>query len=100
MAQLDRFLSVMLANSAESILLVESDVATLQKDGVPRPITRQPLTAQQLLALLREIAPESAAAELAGGTPTEFNYTNEQSTFAVTRSEEHTSELQSPCNLV
>ena len=53
MAQLDRFLSVMVTNNAESILLVESDVATLQKDGVARPITRQPLTAQQLLALLQ-----------------------------------------------
>ena len=49
MAQLDRFLSVMVANHADSIQLIESDVATLQKDGVPRPITRQPLTAQQLL---------------------------------------------------
>ncbi len=84
MAQLDRFLSVMLANSAESIVLVESDVATLHKDGVPRPITRQPLTAQQLLGLLREIAPEAAAAQLAGGTPTSFDYANDEGTFAVT----------------
>jgi hypothetical protein len=84
MAQLDRFLSVMVANNAESILLIESDVATLQKDGVARPITRQPLTAQQLLALLREIAPERAAAELAAGTPTSFDYISDDGAFAVT----------------
>ena len=84
MAQLDRFLSVMVANHAESIVLIESDVATLQKDGVARPITRQPLTAQQLLALLREIAPERAAAELAAGTPTSFNYISDDGAFAVT----------------
>ncbi len=73
MAQLDRFLSVMVANGADSIQLTEREVATLQKDGAPRPITKQPLTAQQLLLLLREIAPPDAAQQLAAGSATTFS---------------------------
>jgi twitching motility protein PilT len=83
MAQLDRFLSVMVANGADSINLTEREVATLQKDGAPRPITKQPLTAQQLLLLLREIAPPEAAEQLAAGEPTRFHYANTEGHFAV-----------------
>jgi twitching motility protein PilT len=85
-AQLDRFLSVMVANGADSIHLTEREVATLQKDGAPRPITKQPLTAQQLLLLLREIAPPDAAQQLAAGAPTSFLYANTEGQFAVTAS--------------
>jgi twitching motility protein PilT len=86
MAQLDRFLSVMVANGADSINLTEREVATLQKDGAPRPITKQPLTAQQLLLLLREIAPPDAAQQLAAGAPANFHYANTEGHFAVTAS--------------
>jgi twitching motility protein PilT len=86
MAQLDRFLSVMVANGADSINLTEREVATLQKDGAPRPITKQPLTAQQLLLLLREIAPPDAARQLAAGAPADFHYANTEGHFAVTAS--------------
>ncbi len=86
MAQLDRFLSVMIANGADSIQLTEREVATLQKDGAPRPITKQPLTAQQLLLLLREIAPPDAAGQLAAGAPTSFLYANTEGQFAVNAS--------------
>jgi twitching motility protein PilT len=85
-AQLDRFLSVMVANGADSIHLTEREVATLQKDGTPRPITKQPLTAQQLLLLLREIAPPDAAKQLAAGAPTSFLYANTEGQFAVAAS--------------
>jgi hypothetical protein len=84
MAQLDRFLAVMVANNADSILLAESDVASLQKDGAPRPITRQPLSAQQLLMLLREIAPAGVADQLAEGAPAAFSYVNGEGSFSVT----------------
>jgi twitching motility protein PilT len=85
-AQLDRFLSVMVANGADSIHLTEREVATLQKDGAPRPITKQPLTAQQLLLLLREIAPPDAAQQLAAGASTSFLYANTEGQFAVAAS--------------
>src|ERR1700733_5971212 len=86
MAQLDRFLSVMVANGADSINLTEHEVATLQKDGAPRPITKQPLTAQQLLLLLREIAPPDAVQQLAAGAAANFHYANTEGHFAVTAS--------------
>jgi twitching motility protein PilT len=58
-------------------------VAVLQVEGVPRPITRQALSAQQLLMLLREIAPERAAEQLAEGNATAFQYTHADNVFAV-----------------
>ena len=83
MPQLDRFLSVMVGNKAEAIVLIEGDVATLQKDGVPRPITKQPLSAAQLVMLLKEIAPAPAAKRLEAGTPAAFRYSNSDGDFAV-----------------
>jgi len=83
MAQLDKFLTVMVTNHAESILLIEGDVATLQKDGVPRPITRQPLSGAQLVMLLKEIAPAASAKDLEGGTPASFRYANPDGDFFV-----------------
>jgi twitching motility protein PilT len=83
MAQLDKFLTVMVTNHAESILLIEGDVATLQKDGVPRPITRQPLSGAQLIMLLKEIAPAMSAKELDGGSPASFRYANSDGDFHV-----------------
>jgi len=83
MAQLDRFLQVMVSNGADSILLIESDLATIQKNGVPQPITKQPLSAAQLLMLLCEIAPADAAAELQDGTPASFAYSNDIGGFVV-----------------
>lgn len=83
MAQLDKFLTVMVTNHAESILLIEGDVATLQKDGVPRPITRQPLSGAQLVMLLKEIAPAASAKDLDGGSPASFRYANTDGDFYV-----------------
>jgi twitching motility protein PilT len=83
MPQLDRFLSVMVGNNAESIVLIEGDVATLHKDGAPRPITKQPLSAAQLMMLLKEIAPAAAAKQLDAGTPATFDYANRDGSFTV-----------------
>src|SRR5262249_58730319 len=80
---LDKFLTVMVTNHAESILLIEGDVATLQKDGVPRPITRQPLSGPQLLMLLKEIAPAASHKDLDGGSPATFRYANSDGDFHV-----------------
>src|SRR5688572_1581648 len=57
MPQLDRFLSVMVSNRADAIRLVEGQMAVLDVNGAARPMTKQPLTASQLVNLLREIAP-------------------------------------------
>jgi twitching motility protein PilT len=83
MAQLDRLLSVMVTNRADSIMLVENDVAKMLVQGEPRPLTKSPLSAGQIVALLREIAPPDAAALLAAGSPTTFRYDNPDGSFGV-----------------
>jgi len=74
MPQLDRLLSVMVSNRAESLRLVENELASLVKDGAAVPLTKQALGATQLLGLLREIAPPDAMRLLDEGTPAEFQY--------------------------
>src|SRR5689334_8337076 len=81
MPQLDRFLSVLVSSRAESLLLVENGVANLQKDGVARPVTQQPITGPQLLQLLREIAPADVAPQLAQGAAATFRYTSADGAF-------------------
>ena len=60
MANIDRFLAVLVGNKATSLLLSPGEVVRVTVGDTPRPITKQPLTAQQLLALLREVAPADA----------------------------------------
>ncbi len=74
MAQLDPYLSAALANGAEALELADDEPATLRLKGVPRAITRQPLTGQQLLALVREVAPRNALRAIAAGGPAAFSY--------------------------
>jgi twitching motility protein PilT len=81
MPQLDRLLSVLISNRGTSLLLADGEVARLEVGGSPRPITKQALTSPQILALLREIAPEDAARKLEGGAAAEFRYTIEDGTF-------------------
>jgi twitching motility protein PilT len=83
MPQLDRYLSAMVSSRASAMLLAENDVATLQIDGAARPVTRQPLTAPQLLMLLREIAPADAQPALAAGGAAAFRYASSDGAFAV-----------------
>ena len=83
MPQLDRFLSVMVSNRADSIQLLENEPAALKIGGDAKPITRQPLSSAQLIGLLREIAPADAAARLAAGRDASFGYTSDDGAFAV-----------------
>src|SRR5690349_3085519 len=84
MPQLDRFLSVLVSNRAESVRLVEGQMALLEVNGAARPMTKQPLTASQLVGLLREIAPPDAAAQLAAGLDTTFQYASADGAFVAT----------------
>jgi twitching motility protein PilT len=81
MAQLDRLLSVMVSNRANALLLKEGDVAQLDVVGGARPVTKQPLTAQQVVMLLREIAPADAAERLDAGGPVVFQYESDDGVF-------------------
>src|SRR6478609_9524237 len=81
MAQLDRLLSVMVSNRANALVLNEGDVAQLEVPGGVRPVTKQPLTSQQVVALLREIAPADAGAKLEAGAPATFQYSSDDGIF-------------------
>src|SRR5215207_7317113 len=81
MPQLDRLLSVMVSNRAESLRLVENELASLVKDGAAVPLTKQVLGATQLLGLLREIAPPDAMRLLDEGAGAEFQYKSGDGVF-------------------
>jgi len=83
MPQLDRFLSVMVGNKADAIVLIEGDLALLQKEGAPRAITKQPLSAAQLMMLLKEIAPPAVIRQLDAGKSSVFAYENGEGAFTV-----------------
>ena len=81
MPQLDRLLSVMVSNRANALLLNEGEVAQLDVTGGARPVTKQPLTAQQVVMLLKEIAPADAGAKLEAGHPAVFQYSSDDGVF-------------------
>jgi hypothetical protein len=78
----------MVSNRAESLRLVENELASLVKDGASVPLTKQALGATQLLGLLREIAPPDALRRLDEGTPAEFQYRSGDSVFNARASNE------------
>src|SRR5687767_12364207 len=83
MAQLDRLLSVMTSNRADRLQLTENDVAKLLIGASSHPVTKQTLTAPQLIALLREIAPPAAVKQLEGGRAASFGYVSDDGVFLV-----------------
>src|SRR2546426_5480487 len=115
-AKLDPFVDVLLRERGDQLYLLPDEPVTLVKDGKPRKVSKQPLTDQHIYALLVEVAPSESANHIDQGTETEFEYVADRGMVRVRivpemgrhdphphhapRSEEHTSELQSPCNLV
>ena len=74
MASLDKFLVALGTAPPTTLVLYEGCVAELRFDGGTRPITRQPLTAEQIVGLLREIAPATMQAAVMQGGPARFPY--------------------------
>jgi twitching motility protein PilT len=74
MPQLDKFLSALVSHGASALHLAADDVAKLDIANVARPVTKQALTATQLLALLREVAPPEAMRQLESGQQAAFTY--------------------------
>ena len=83
MAQLDRLLSVMISNRADALTLDEADLAKLELQGGARAVTKSPLTAAQVVGLLKEIAPPDAARQLDATKPASFSYTSADGAFTV-----------------
>jgi twitching motility protein PilT len=83
MAQLDRFLSAMVSHRASALRLDETALAELEISGAARPVTKAPLTAAQVVSLLREVAPAASGEALAAGQPTAFGYVSDEGAFAI-----------------
>ncbi len=74
MPQLDKFLSALVSHGATALHLAADDVAKLDIANVARPVTKQALTATQLLTLLREVAPPDAMRQVESGQTASFTY--------------------------
>src|SRR5437763_4420036 len=83
MAQLDRFLSAMVSHRASALRLDETALAELEISGAARPVTKAPLTAAQVVSLLREIAPAAAGEALAAGQAASFGYVSDEGAFEI-----------------
>ena len=81
MPQLDKFLSALVSHGASALHLAADDVAKLDIANVARPVTKQALTASQLLTLLREVAPADAMRQLESGQPATFSYAGAGGSF-------------------
>ncbi|HEX5581380.1 MAG TPA: type IV pilus twitching motility protein PilT [Gemmatimonadaceae bacterium] len=88
MAQLDRLLAAVVQQGADELRLASDDAAHIVGGGASRPLTRQALSTQQVLALLREIAPAEAAREMEAGRPVSFRYTTPEGSFVARLAEE------------
>ncbi len=74
MASVDRFLEPLRTSGATAVELVEGKTVHVEVGGQWRPITRDPLGPGILQRLLGDVAPALAAAEIAEGRPTRFQY--------------------------
>src|SRR3954466_10617332 len=83
MAQLDRFLNLLVSNKATALHLAEGDVATVMIKDNARPVMKQPLTSAQILTLVREIAPAEAPRTLDLNGSVQFDYASADGTFEV-----------------
>jgi len=73
-ARLDQLIRILHEQRADSLRLAVGKPAVLLRDGTTRPVTKEPLTDVQIVALLREIAPAEAASGLGSPGPVLFGY--------------------------
>jgi twitching motility protein PilT len=59
---------------ADLLRLTAGQPASLQSNGSARAVTREPLTEQQIVALIREIAPAAVASQVREGAALRFSY--------------------------
>ncbi len=87
MAQLDRFLNLLVTNNATALVMSEGEVATVIIKDSPRPVMKQPLTSAQILTLVREIAPPNQPHSLDAAGGVRFEYSSADGTFEVSLSQ-------------
>ncbi len=64
----------MKTQAAESVRLLPGQPIALRKSGMTRPVTKEPLSEQQIIGLLREITPHALADRLGHGAEFAFTY--------------------------
>jgi twitching motility protein PilT len=83
MAQLDRFLSVLVSNNGSALILSEGEIAAVMIKDSPRPVMKQALTSAQILTLLREISPPNQPRSLDAAGGMRFDYATADGNFTV-----------------
>src|SRR3981189_462989 len=83
MAQLDRFLNLLVSNNASALNLSEGEVATVTIKDSPPPGVKQALTSAQILNLVREISPPNAPLTPDANGHARFEYSSADGTFEV-----------------
>jgi twitching motility protein PilT len=83
MAQLDKLLAAMTSNHASALVLGDGDVVKLEIGGQLRPLTKTPLSAAQILAVLQEIADPTTLVSIDAGHPVEILRATTDGAFVV-----------------
>ena len=82
MAKLDKFLELLVTQKADALELVPNKPASLLTAAGAKPMTKDPLTAAQIAALVREIAPMDRKS-VAPGQESRFEYASPAGPIAV-----------------
>src|SRR2546423_4261412 len=81
MAQLDRFLNLLVSNKGTALVMSEGDLDTVTIKDSPRAVMKQPLTSAQILTLVREVAPANQSHALDAKGSMRFEYSCSEGTF-------------------
>jgi twitching motility protein PilT len=87
MAQLDRFLSLLVTNNGSALVLSEGEIPTVVIKDSPRPVMKQALTSAQIVTLIREISPPNQPHALDAKGGVRFEYASGDGAFEVTLSQ-------------
>jgi twitching motility protein PilT len=83
MAQLDKLLARLGSRETSVLRLEEEAAAQLDNGGTTQPLTRQQLSATQLIALLREVATDDAKALLDRRAAAKFSYDSDGRAYEI-----------------
>ena len=87
MAQLDRFLNLLVTNNGSALVLSEGEIPTVVIKDSPRPVMKQALTSAQIVTLIREISPPNQPHALDASGGVRFEYASADGAFEVSLSQ-------------
>ncbi len=74
MAQLDQFIQLLHQRQAQSIKLAGGQQVRLTVQGISNPMTKNEVSASQVLSLIKEIAPPDVAGQISATAQIRFAY--------------------------